>query len=100
MMAIPLSRLRRTPARLLGFLLKSHYLADEFPSVLTTANFAAFCVSKYTTLEATEELLKRVTLYGTFSAPRTTSTRRVLALPHPASQLVLSRVISENLGAI
>jgi hypothetical protein len=67
-------------------LLKSHYLADEFPSVLTTANFSAFCGTHYTDLFPTDELLGRVTRYGTFSAPRSTTTRRMLALPHPASQ--------------
>lgn len=95
-MAISLSRLRRSPSRLLGYLLKSHYLADEFPSILTMANFSAFCVDHYADLLPTDELLRRVTKYGTFSAPRSTTTRRMLALPHPASQLALSRIISEN----
>jgi hypothetical protein len=27
----------------LGYLIKSHYLADELPTVLTTDGFAAFC---------------------------------------------------------
>ena len=84
----------------MGLLLQSHYLADEFPSVLTTANFAKFCEEKLASLSPLPDLLKRVTRYGTFSAPRTTSTRRVLALPHPASQLALSRIITENLADI
>jgi hypothetical protein len=99
-MAIALSRLRRSPSRLLGYLLKSHYLSDEFPSVLTTTNLSAFCVAHYADLLPTDELLRCVTRYGTFPAPRSTTTRRMLALPHPASQLALSRIISENQTAI
>jgi hypothetical protein len=67
---------------------------------LTTANFAKFCEDNLASLPMLPDLLKRVTRYGTFSAPRTTSTRRVLALPHPASQLALSRIITENLADI
>ena len=99
-MAMRQSPVRRAPRRHLAFLLKSHYLADEFPSVLTTANFAKFCEDNLASLAPLPDLLKRVTRYGTFSAPRTTSTRRVLALPHPASQLALSRIITENLTDI
>jgi hypothetical protein len=69
-----------------GFLLKSHYLAVEFPSVVTTTNFADYCIDNYASLPSVDTLLKRTTLYGTFSMPRTASTRRVLALPHPTSQ--------------
>jgi hypothetical protein len=87
------TRRLRNPPRLsartaLRFLLKSHYLADDFPYVLTTANFAEYCFSNYSTLVSADELLKRTTLYGFFSVPRTTTTRRVLALPHPVSQLL------------
>ena len=41
----------------LGFLLKSHYLADEFPSVVTTTNFADYCVNNYATLPSVDALL-------------------------------------------
>jgi hypothetical protein len=61
--------------RALEYLLKSHYLADEFPSVVTTAGFAAFYAANYATLPPAEEGLKRVTMYGTFSAHRTVQTR-------------------------
>src|SRR5467141_1452809 len=71
-------------------------LADDFPNVLTTANFSDYCFNNYNTLASADELLKRTTLYGFFSVPRTTTTRRVLALPHPASQLALSRIIADN----
>jgi hypothetical protein len=85
-----------SPTTTLGFLLKSHYLADDFPSVVTTSNFADYCVTNYTSLPTVEALLKRTTLYGTFSVPRTTTTRRVMALPHPASQLALSRIMADH----
>jgi hypothetical protein len=39
-MATPPLLNRRSNAESLRRLLKSHYLADEFPGVLTTANFA------------------------------------------------------------
>lgn len=99
------TRRLRNPPRLsartaLRFLLKSHYLADDFPYVLTTANFAEYCFSNYSTLVSADELLKRTTLYGFFSVPRTTTTRRVLALPHPVSQLALSRIIATHRDAI
>lgn len=91
---------KRTPERLLGFLLRSHYLADDFPRAITTANFAVFCTDNYASLETVNGLLGRTTLYGTFSAPRTTTTRRVLALPHPTSQLALSLIITRHYDEI
>ena len=85
----------------LGFLLKSHYLADEFPSVVTTTNFADYCVANHASLPSVDTLLKRTTLYGTFSMPRTASTRRVLAsLLHPTSQLALSLIIADHSAEI
>lgn len=90
---------KAAPAELLGYLLKSHYLADEFPGVINTAKFAEFCVANHTTLDPVGDLLKRTTLYGMFSVPRST-TRRMIALPHPASQLALSLIIAENRVAI
>lgn len=95
------TRRLRNPPRLsaktaLRFLIKSHYLADDFPGVLTTANFSDYCFNNYNALASADELLKRTTLYGFFSVPRTTTLRRVLALPHPASQLALSRIIADN----
>jgi len=85
---------------MLGFLLKSHYLSDDFPNVLTTGNFASFCVKNYKSLETVKALLGRTTLYGTFSAPRTTTTRRVLALPHPTNQLAISLIIANERNRI
>src|ERR1700737_1382080 len=84
----------------LGFLLKSHYLADEFPSVVTTTNFADYCVNNYATLPSVDALLKRTTLWGNFSMPRTVNPRRILALPHPTSQLALSRIIANHRAEI
>jgi hypothetical protein len=83
----------------LGYLLKSHYLADEFPSVITTTKFSEYCVANYAALDSLADLLKRTTLYGTFSVPRST-TRRMIALPHPSSQLAMSLIIAENRSAI
>ena len=80
----------------LGFLIKSHYLADEYPTALTTDRFAAFCVANYSNLPATEVLLKRITQGARYSAPRRMDARRPLFLPHPASQLALSRVIADH----
>ena len=88
------------PAEVLKFLLTSHYLADDFPSVITTGNFATFCARTYPSLETIKALLGRTTLYGTFSTPRTTTSRRVLALPHPTSQLALSLIITRHYDEI
>lgn len=88
-----------SPAMSLGYLLKSHYLADEFPSVITATKFSEYCVTNYAVLESVADLLKRTTLYGTFSVPRST-TRRMIALPHPSSQLAMSLIIAENRSAI
>lgn len=46
------------------------------------------------TLPSVDTLLARTTLCGSFSLPRTITARRVLALPHPRSQLALSRIIT------
>ncbi len=94
------TRRQRLASRALEFLLKSHYLADEFPSVVTTTPFALFCAANRATLPSADEGLKRVTMYGTFSAHRTTQTRRVLALPHPVSQLALCQILAENRDAV
>jgi hypothetical protein len=99
MSARPVRR-RRSVARALEFLLRSHYLADEFPVVVTTTPFASFCAANHRTLPNADEGLRRVTMHGTFSAHRTTATRRVLALPHPASQLALCQIIANNHDAI
>jgi hypothetical protein len=88
------------PTEILRFLLTSHYLADDFPNVITTGNFAAFCTQNYASLEPIEALLRRVTLYGRFSAPRTTTSRRLLALPHPTNQLALSLIITHHYDEI
>ena len=88
------------PAEVLRFLLTSHYLADDFPSVITTGNFADFCARTYPSLETIKALLGRTTLYGSFSAPRTTTSRRLLALPHPTSQLALSLIITRHYDEI
>jgi hypothetical protein len=93
------SRATISPAMSLGYLLKSHYLADEFPSVITTTKFSEYCVANYAALDSLADLLKRTTLYGTFSVPRST-TRRMIALPHPSSQLAMSLIIAENRSAI
>lgn len=88
-----------SPAASLGYLLKSHYLADEFPGVINATKFAEYCVANHASLDTVADLLKRTTLYGGFSVPRST-TRRMIALPHPSSQLALSLIIAENRTAI
>ena len=95
-MAIPPLRKRQPVAQGLRRLLKSHYLADEFPDVVTAENFANFCAANFETLPTNESLLKRITQYAPYSAPRHLEARRPLALPHPASQLALSRIIASN----
>ena len=99
-MAAPPFRSRQSAAQSLRRLLKSHYLADEFPGVLTTANFADFCAKNFAKLPTIDELLNRITQYAPYSAPRQMEARRPLALPHPASQLALSRIIVENRAEI
>ena len=88
-----------TPAKTLRFLIKSHYLGDDIPSVATTAAFGAWCETNFDKLETTKALLGRATLCGTFTAPWK-DTRRVFAIPHPTSQLALSKIINDNLGEI
>jgi hypothetical protein len=88
-----------TPANTLGFLIKSHYLGDDIPSVATTAGFATWCVQHYANLETTKALLGRTTFGGTFTTPWK-DTRRVFALPHPTSQLAISKIINDNLEEI
>jgi hypothetical protein len=95
-MATPPIRTRQSRAQNLRRLLKSHYLSDEFPGVLTTANFADFCAKNLAKLPTNDKLLSRITQYAPYSAPRLMEARRPLALPHPASQLALSRIIAEN----
>ena len=99
-MATPPFRTRQSRAQSLRRLLKSHYLADEFPGVLTTANFADFCAKNLAKLPTNDKLLTRITQYAAYSAPRQMEARRPLALPHPASQLALSRIIVENRAEI
>ncbi|MCW3475714.1 RNA-directed DNA polymerase [Limobrevibacterium gyesilva] len=77
-------------------LLKSHYLADDFPPTITTGRFADYCMHHHASFESLETMLKRTTVYGRFSAPRTITTRRVLALPHPANQLALSLILAKE----
>jgi hypothetical protein len=59
-MATPPFRTRQSEAESLRHLLKSHYLADEFPGVLTTANFADFCAKNLAKLPTIDELLNRI----------------------------------------
>jgi hypothetical protein len=99
-MVAPPIRNRQSVIAGLRRLLKSHYLADEFPGVLTTAKFAEFCAANFGTLPTNEMLLKRITQSAPYSAPRQMDARRPLALPHPASQLALCRIISENRAEI
>ena len=88
-----------TPADTLGFLIKSHYLGNDIPSMVTTANFAAWCRKNFAKLETTTALLGRTSVPATFSAPWK-SARRILSIPQPSSQLGLSIIINDNLEAI
>ena len=67
-----------SPAASLGYLLKSHYLADEFPGVINATKFADYCVANHASLDTVADLLKRTTLYGGFSVPRSTTRRMIV----------------------
>jgi hypothetical protein len=95
-MATPPFHTQQSRAQSLRRLLKSHYLSDEFPGVLTTANFADFCAKNLAKLPTIDKLLNRITQYALYSAPRLMEARRLLALPHPVSQLALSGIIADN----
>ena len=72
---------RTQQAQSLRRLLKSHYLSDEFPGVLTTSNFADFCAKNLAKLPTNDKLLNRITQCAPYSAPRQMEARRPLALP-------------------
>ena len=88
-----------TPADTLGFLIKSHYLGNDIPDVVTTVDFSAWCKAKHAGLPDPKLKLGRTTAAATFTAPWK-DTRRVMSIPHPASQLNLSIIINDNLAAI
>ena len=78
-MAFRAQRSLNPSATILGQLLKSNYLSEDFPAIVTTSGFAQFCTDHHDRLESLENLLKRTTVYGTFSTPRTMTSRRVMA---------------------
>ena len=86
------------PVRVVGQLLEAHYLAEELPDVVTTGAFAAWYAVNAPSLAA--GLPMTTTRQGTFSAPRSTATRRIVSLPHPNHQLALSVLIARNRRAI
>jgi len=84
-------------ATFLGSLIRTAYLPDEVPPLLTTKQFSEFCVQFYKDYEgAKKSQLIRTTNYDTYSAPRTTEGRRNFAIVHPIAQLRLSILITLN----
>ena len=77
--------------------MRTAYFPTEIPPIITTRFFADYCKKEFSTLEKqSESLLKLSTRYDTFTAPRSDSGRRHLALVHPLGQLAISLVITKN----
>lgn len=84
-------------AKFLSWLVRTAYLPDELPPIVTAKYFARYCESAYHTLGGNGLSLKpQSTSYATFSAPRTSRSRRLLALVHPLGQLRLSLEITNH----
>jgi len=84
-------------AKFLSCLIRTAYLPDEVPPAVTTRHFARYCETQFGSLKAQQgDLLKRTTNYDTFTAPRTNSGRRNLAIVHPISQLAISLLITQH----
>jgi hypothetical protein len=88
---------RSTPADFLSALIRSSYFPRELPPAITTRSFAEFCKSHYSFLKTQQSTLtSKTTNYETFTAPRTGSGRRNLALVHPLAQAGLSLLITQH----
>ena len=84
--------------RTVSRLLEAHYLAEELPDVVTSGAFATWYASNASTLAG--GFPGTTTRQGTFSAPRSSTTRRIVSLPHPSHQLALSMLIARKRRAI
>lgn len=85
----------------LAAFLKTAYIPAEIPPAITTRYFSEFCQTNFTFLKTHQQnLIKITTKYDTFTAPRTASGRRNLALVHPHSQVSLSMLLSEHKNKI
>lgn len=89
------------PSDFLRALVRTGYLPQELPPVITTRNFAEFCKTEYAFLKSQKaNLLKSNTQQATFSAPRQNFSRRHLSVVHPRGQLAISLAITEHRAAI
>lgn len=85
----------------LARLIRTAYLPSEVPPVITAKYFSKFCENKFDYLKGKQKnLTKHSTNYETFTAPRTVSGRRNLAIVHPRAQLHLSLLITHNRAKI
>jgi hypothetical protein len=92
---------RSKPADFFAALIRSSYFPGELPPAITTRTFAEFCKSQYGFLKTQQSMLtSKTTNYETFTAPRTGSGRRNLALVHPLSQAGLSLLITQHRAKI
>jgi hypothetical protein len=81
---------------ILAGLIQTAYLPNEIPPALTARHFAAWCRAEYQNLSGTRNSLQSVTHYERFSVPRETGVRRDLALVHPAPQLLVSLILTDQ----
>jgi hypothetical protein len=82
-------------------LIRSGYLPEELPPVITTKYFSDHCKANHPYWLANyKKIIKLSTIYDIFSVPRATTGRRLLALVNPIAQLGLSLIISENRASI
>jgi hypothetical protein len=95
-MKSPAAKLSK-PARFFSALIRRSYFPTELPPAITTYFFADFCGKNYSFLKGQQpSLRKTATHYETFTAPRTKSGRRNLALVHPLAQTNISLLITEH----
>ena len=85
----------------LAALIRTAYLPEEIPPVVTSRYFSSFCRSEYSYLKTQQKsLIKSSTNYDTFTAPRPVGGRRNLALVHPLAQLGISLLITQHRSRI
>jgi hypothetical protein len=84
-------------ARFFSALIRGAYLPAELPPAFTSASFAEFCSKNFDLLKSQQSVLgKTATEYETFTAPRTKSGRRNLAIVHPLAQMNVSLLLTEH----
>ena len=85
----------------LSCLIQTAYLPKELPPIITSRHFSKFCLDEFVFLEGQlGSLLKLSTKYDTFTAPRSETGRRNLALVHPLGQLPISLLITKHRSTI